>query len=66
MLMQIFQPKISIGAAELNFWEKKLYELVISNTYDVCYSQIYYWFAEPLQPWQQGLWLGVCLVTQIL
>lgn len=53
MFMQIFQPKISTGAAELNFWEKKLYELVISNTYDVC-------------PWQQGLWLGFCLVTKIL
>lgn len=42
MLMQIFQPKVSIGAAELSFWEKKLYELVISNTSDICYSQIYY------------------------
>lgn len=40
--MDFFQPKISAGAAVLVFWEKQLYELSLSNIYDVCSSQIYY------------------------
>lgn len=47
--MEIVQLKNSIGAVELVFWEKKLHELLLSNTRGVCYLLIYYGFIEPPQ-----------------
>jgi len=40
--MIFFHTKISTDAAELDFWKKQLYELLLSNIYEFYYSQICY------------------------
>ena len=42
MFMIFFHTKISTDAAELDFWKKQLYELLLSNIYEFYYSQICY------------------------